>query len=399
MFSIKDLTESPNALARDYSLSHVDKRVLLVGHSHQASPDCSLEGQQEAWLWAANHVESRWDEALEKSWQVRQGFAELIHCEPERIALATSVHDLVIRFLSALPLDKRPRLVTTDGEHPSVSRQTARLSEMGIEVVVVPLEPAATVVARVEAQINDKTAAVLISSVFFETGQLAPELDTLVPHCAKHGAQLFVDAYQSVNVLSFSVRDYNLERAFIVAGGTKYCQLGDGIAFMHVPEGYKGRPWITGWFGNFDALEDNPAALPVSYGDNHALFDGSSYDPTAHYRACHVFDYLKKKELTPEFLHDVNHHQLHLLESMFRNYDFDPEVIRLTTEVQYLGGFISFISPHARRICQLLRDVGIHTDARKHWLRMGPAPYLCDEQLRDGMHGLEEAVRIIISGH
>ena len=232
MFTLEDLSRSPNALAVDYRHSHVEKRVMLTGHSHQASPDCCLKGQSEAWMWAAHHVEARWDEALEKTWAVREGFGELIHCDPERIALASSVHDLVVRFLSVLPLKKRPRLVTTDGEHPSINRQLYRAMEQGVEVVTVPMNPAASVVERVAAQIDDSTAAVFISSVFFETGHVAVELDTLVPSCQKHGCQLFVDAYQSVNVLSFSVRDYNLERAFIVVGATKYCHPGDGVAFI-----------------------------------------------------------------------------------------------------------------------------------------------------------------------
>jgi kynureninase len=165
---------------------------------------------------------------------------------------------------------------------------------------------------------------------------------------------------------------------------------------MHVPEGYKGRPWVAGWFGTFDALADNPASQPVMYGDDHQLFDGSSYDPTAHYRAVHVFDYFRKKELTPELLHDLNHHQLQLLEKHFKSCDFDPAVISLSNSVEYMGGFISFNTPFAQKICEMLRDVGIHTDWRKEWLRLGPAPYLSDEQLLDGICGLEEMVRRLI---
>lgn len=396
MYKLEDLAQSPNVLAQDYAQSHVDVRILLTGHSHQASPDCSLQGQKDAWLWAANHVEARWDEAFEKSLAVREGFAGLMHCEPERIALACSVHDFVVRFLSALPLGGKPRIVTTDGEHPSVNRQLYRSQEQGFEIVTIPIEPAADVVEKMKSAINDQTAAVFISSVFFETGHVALEMDTLMPVCQKFGAELFVDAYQSVNVLSFSIRDYNLERAFVVGGGTKYCQLGDGIAFMHVPEACTMRPWVTGWFGNFDVLEDNPAGKPIMYGDNHALFDGSSFDPTAHYRAAYVFDYFRKNHLSPEFLHDVNHHQLHLLKNEFQSFDFDPKVIKLSHDVEYSGGFISFKTPHARKLCEMLRDIGIHTDWRKQWLRMGPAPYLSDEQLEDGIHGLEEMVKTLL---
>jgi len=397
MLTVDQLRRSPNAIAADYRHSKVDARVLLTGHSHQASPDCSLQGQSEAWLMAARNIEARWDDALEQAMQVRTGFAQLIDCEPERIALAGSVHDLVVRFLSALPITPRRRkIVTTDGEHPSINRQLYRAQEAGFEIVTVTVEPVDSVVTRVQREIDDHTIAVFISSVFFETGQIAFEMDTLMPVCQRFGAQLFVDAYQTVNVLPFSLRESNLENAFVVGGGTKYCQLGDGIAFMHVPEFCNLRPWVTGWFGTFDALSDNPATVPIVYGDNHQRFDGSSYDPTPHYRAVHVFDYFRRKGLTPEFLHDVNRHQLRFMASAFRDFGLDPKIIRVTNSVEHLGGFLSFVTPHAQRLCEILRDVGIHTDYRKHWLRMGPAPYLNDEQLSDAMGGLEESLRHLL---
>ncbi len=346
MLTIEQLCQSPNILAADYSHSYIANEILLAGHIHQASPDCSLKGQEEAWRCTASQGEERWDCVFEKAGQVRAGYAELIHGRAENITLASSVHDLVIRFISSLPLHKRPRIVTTDGEHPSVLRQLIRLSEVGVQLEVVPVHPSATIVQRVEEQINDQTAAVCISSVFFETGHVALEMDTLLPVCQQHGVELFVDAYQSVNVLSFSIEEYNLGQAFVVGGGSKYCQLGDGICFMHVPYDCRLRPLITGWYGCFDSVLDNPAAQPISYGDGHSLFDGSSVDPTAHFRACHVFEYFREKGLSPEFLHDVNHHQLRLISSHFKSFDFDPEIIELTNEVEFLGGFISFSSPY-----------------------------------------------------
>jgi kynureninase len=393
MIKLADISQNPNQLAPHYQHSGVAARILLTGHSHQACPDVSLQAQSDAWMWAAKHVEARWDEALERTWRVREGFGKVIGAAPERIALASSVHDLVVRFLSALPLKQRPKLITTSAEHPSVNRQLMRLAEEGVEVCLVPASPASTVVDRIRGELDETTAAVFISSVFFETGEQALELDTLWPDCEKRGVELFVDAYQSVNVMPFLLEDYMLEGAFVVGGGTKYCQLGDGIAFMHVPAECKLRPVVTGWFGTFDSLEDNPASLPISYGDDCAVFDGSSYDPTAYYRAGMVFDFFEHLQLTQDFLYEVNRHQLMLLIEQFQRFDFDPRLIRLSTDFEYFGGFVSFDTPYARDLCTMLRDVGIHTDFRKNWLRMGPAPYLCDEQIIDGVLGLEEMVK------
>lgn len=398
--SLELLAASPNIIADDYSEAQVANRIMLTGHIHQPTPDCAKKGYEEHWNALNKYGEERLAMVFEKAWQIRAGFAELIDTKPDRLALDVSVHDLAIRFLSALPLRERPRIVTTDGEHPSVLRQLRRLKLEGIEVVEVAEEPASTVVDRVSRVIDDKTAAVMISSVFCDTGHQALELDILAPVCRQKGVQLFVDAYQSINVQEFSIKDYDLEDAFVVGGGAKYCQMGNGNCFMHIPDTKNWRPVITGWYGIFDPTQKNAAREPLTYAgeaEGYAAqrFDGSTYDAMPHFRGIHVFDYFKRNGLTPALLEDNNHRQLYLMANSIQSCDFDPKVICLSTDVEYMGGFISFRTPHAMKLSEQLRDIGVHTDYRQGLLRMGPAPYLSDEQLLDGIHALEECVRRI----
>jgi kynureninase len=72
---------------------------------------------------------------FEKANDVRRGFARLMDDSPGHIALVPNTHELVVRFLSALPLKKRPKLITTDGEVSHDPSQLDRLAEEGIEVV------------------------------------------------------------------------------------------------------------------------------------------------------------------------------------------------------------------------------------------------------------------------
>lgn len=389
---LQDLTQSPNKLAPAYTSSSVSQRIQLTGHTHQALPDVAQAAYQEHWDCLSKYGEERWDEVFDKAYTLREGFAAMIDDEAENIALASSVHDLFVRFLSILPLDKRPRVITTDSEPPSIGRQLARLSEEGIEVVAVASEPASDLVERLAAQIDDRTAAVCMSSVNYESGHQTLELDTLLPVCQKFGAELFVDAYQSINVLPFSLEDYNLHQAFVVGGGTKYCQMGSGNCFMHVPPGRNLRPVIAGWFGCFDPIYDNPAATPIAYADDASRFNGSTQDALPYFRACKVLEHFKQWNLTPDFLFDVNHHQLNLLAREFLALDLPKGKIHLPVDVEYMGGFLALKSPHARPLSEKMRDRGVHTDYRGHWLRLGPAPYLCDEQLEDSMLALTESV-------
>src|SRR5213078_345482 len=123
---------NPEELAKHYTRFRVSERILLTGHSHQAWPDVAFEAQQQAWLDAAEYVYDVWEKAFEKANEVRRGFARLLDDTPERIALAQNTHELVVRFLSALPLKKRPQLVTTDAEFHTIRRQLDRLAEEGI---------------------------------------------------------------------------------------------------------------------------------------------------------------------------------------------------------------------------------------------------------------------------
>ncbi|MEJ2342967.1 MAG: hypothetical protein P8Y10_12260 [Gemmatimonadales bacterium] len=391
----EELCGTPNPLAAEYSRFRVADRLLLTGHSHQAWPDRGFVGQQRAWLDAAELADEKWDRAFAKADRVRAGYARLLGDEPDRIALAQNTHELVLRFLSALPLRERPRVVTTDGEFHTIRRQLDRLDEEGLEVVKVPAHPAAGVGERLVSEIDDRAAAVLVSSVFFQTGHIAGGIGEVMLACGLHGAELLVDAYHSLNVVPFQLADEGVQDAFVVGGGYKYCQLGEGNCFLRVPGGREEmRPVVTGWFSEFSALEVPGAGGPVAYGRGPDRFAGSTYDPTSHYRAAEVFDCFEGWGLTPELLREVSRHQVGLLAERFDALDADPAVIDRDRSVDLadIGGFLALRTPHAAEICAALRERGVHTDYREDLLRLGPAPYLSQDQLIRAADALAEVL-------
>lgn len=395
MLEPADLRRHPSPLAGHYSRFRVADRLLLTGHSHQAWPDRGLEGQTQAWLDAAEHVDEKWERALATADRVRQGFGRLLDDADGHIALAPSTHDLVIRFLSALPLRERRRLITTDGEFHSIRRQLDRLVEEGLEVVKVPAHPAADLAERVAAALDDRTAAVLVSCVLFETAHIVPGLGHLLEACERVGAELLVDAYHALNVVPFSLQEQGLQRAFVVGGGYKYCQLGEGNCFLRFPKERRLRPAITGWFSEFSALTDRAEGGPVAYPEGPDRFAGSTYDPTSHYRAAAVFDLFEEHRLTPELLRAVSQHQVGLLAKRLDALDADPGLITRDRSVDLgdIGGFLALRSPRAGEICRRLREEGgVYTDFRGELLRLGPAPYLSDAQLHAAMDALEDVV-------
>src|SRR3990172_9316662 len=142
MPALSGLTRTPNALSPHYARFRVAERLLLTGHSHQAWPDVGFEGQVEAWTDAADLVDEKWDRAEAKAARVRRGFGALLGTADNEIVLGQNTHELVVRFLSALPLRERPKLVTTDGEFHTIRRQLDRIAETRlIDVVQVEADP------------------------------------------------------------------------------------------------------------------------------------------------------------------------------------------------------------------------------------------------------------------
>lgn len=386
----------PAALAKHYTRFRVSERLLLTGHSHQAWPDCGFDGQTQAWLDAAELVDDKWERAFAKASRVREGFAHLLRDIPDRIALGANTHELVVRFLSGLSLRERPRLVTTDGEYHTIRRQLDRLAEEGMDVVRVAAEPVDSLADRLARAVNDKTAAVLVSSVLFRSARLVPGLDRTLAACRRVGAELLVDAYHAVNVVPFELTSLRLEAAYVVGGGYKYCQLGEGNCFLRFPEDCRMRPVITGWFSEFALIAEASHNNRVQYGEGPARFAGSTYDPTSHYRAAAVFDFFTDRKLTPERLRATSQHQVGLLAKAFDALDLDPQIIRRdrSTPTEHIAGFLALTAPNAGDICRALHARGVFTDFRGDVLRLGPAPYLTDAQLHDAIDALGAAVQI-----
>jgi kynureninase len=392
--SIAVVIPTSSELARHYSRFRVTERVLLSGHSHQAWPDVSFDAQQRAWLDAAEFVDAKWDRAAEQAALVQAGFGRLLNDAAGTIALGENTHELVTRLLSALPLADRRTLIKTDGEFHSIRRQLERLGEAGLTIVTVSAHPVETLAERLAQTIDDRAACVFVSSVLYETAEIVPGLDLVARAADRCGATLLVDAYHHLNVVPFDIRSTGLETAFITGGGYKYCQLGEGNAFLRVPQGCRLRPVITGWFSEFASLEDQPAAGRVAYGEGAARFAGATYDPTSHYRAAAVFAFHDDQGLVPERLREISVRQVGLLKAGFESLDLDPrraEVVPMPTERR--AGFLAIRTTRAEELVRTLRAQNVFCDHRGGILRLGPAPYVSDEQLA---HAVEELRRAAV---
>jgi kynureninase len=375
---------SAEELAPYYSGFRVSERLLLTGHSHQAWPDVAREGVVEAWDDAALLVDEKWERAFEKADRVRDGFRLWLDEPGAEIALDQNTFGLVLRFLSALDLRRRPRLVTTSGEFHTLRRLLARLAEEELlDVVVVQARPAETLAERLAAETNERTAAVLVSAVLFEDSRIVPGLGELAAACAAQGAELLVDVYHALGCMPFPLAAQGLESAWVVGGGYKYLQLGEGNCFLRLPpQANELRPAFTGWFAEFAEMAAEKVPGTLEYPRGGMRFAGATYDPTSHYRAARVFDFFAEQGLTPEALR----------ESYLRQTAFLADRMDVREPREDFGGFLTVEIQNAEEVSRQLAVDGVMTDSRGRYLRLGPAPYVSEDQLAAAAAALRERV-------
>lgn len=383
-----------NKLAPHYSDFNVSKRILLSGHSHQAWPNVAKQGVLDCYQDAAKHVDEKWGAAFEKADQVRDFYRGLMGEPQAQIALGQSTHELILRFLSDLdsfksPTNKPTKIITTNGEFHSMRRQLDRLSELNIEVEVVDAFPTETLAARIIEKLDAHTSAVIVSAVFFATSEIFHDVSKVALAAKSLNVPCLVDAYHALNVVPFNLVQWQLESAFIVGGGYKYCQAGEGNCFMRIPANYHGEPIITGWYAEFELLDQAPNK--VSYGKGQSAFAGSTYDPTSHYRAAAVFEFFKQQGLTDTVLNDINKLQIATLWNGIAAMNLPEEVLALPKHgIENNAGFLSLTTPKASDWVSALNDRGILTDSRGDQLRFGPAPYLSNNQLSQALNAIED---------
>jgi selenocysteine lyase/cysteine desulfurase len=167
---------------------------------------------------------------------------------------AISIHPCISSALSvvaeSLDYSKRPRVVTTSLDFPTVAYQWLARGERGIEVVIVDSTDGTTVpLERLAAAIDHRTALVATSHVFFTSGAIQ-DIRSVAALAHAAGALLLVDGYQAAGQIPVEVE--SLEVDFYCSGGLKWLIGGSGIAFLYVRPGLEARlePAIAGWFGH-----------------------------------------------------------------------------------------------------------------------------------------------------
>lgn len=363
-------------------------QILLTGHSHQAWPDVARDGHLAAWDDAATMVDRKWERVFG---EIIPEFQRLVarrigSSRPKDLAIAPNTHELAYRLLSSFP--RSASVLTTDSEFHSLRRQLDRLSESGLRVIRVRVEdegPKARAFAErfVAAAERARPTLAALSYVFFTTSRLLVELEPILDALARLSIPVLIDVYHAFNVVDFSTDRWPGE-VFVVGGGYKYAQCGEGACWMLLPESAsKLRPRQTGWFARFESLD--AMEKEVQYGEGGLRFFGSTFDPTSVYRAVYVFRWMEEMGLSTSVLRAQSLRQTSAIIERFDALGLEKHGLVLRTPREARGGFIALAAPKARTLRDRLEWNGVHTDVRGELLRLGPAPYLGSEEIAKAM--------------
>lgn len=359
-------------LKKAYQRTFKGREELLhfAAHSHHPWPDCTRQAQTQYWDDSAKLLDQKWEYVIGTVLtQAKAHIARHIGLKnPESLAFAPNTHELAMRLLSCFDLSKPFRVLTTDSEFHSFSRQMRRFkSQPHITVDEVAVEPIATFEKRFIEKMNENAYDfIYLSHVFYNSGLMVSDLKKIAMNCQ---TTLVVDGYHAFGAVPFDLSEIE-DRLFYIAGGYKYAQSGEGACFMHVPSQCKLEPMNTGWWSDFSNMESPQGG--VRFGEAGWRFAGATMDPSGWYRFNAVMDLWKSQGIN---IDDIHRHVLKLKNQFYSSLG-DLKILTQDKVIQPLddfhqGHFTTFKLDNAQECAHRLIENGIIVDSRADRLRFG----------------------------
>lgn len=361
------------------ALGLAPNRLHFAAHSHHLWPDASFEGLIEAWDDANRHADKKWDRVFGDVVPEAQAHVaiELNLSDPDSVVFAPNTHDFLLRIFSGF--DKAPvRILTTDGEFHSLRRQGERWAEAGLaDITHVALEPFDSFADRfIEAAQGDDWDWIVLSQVFFKTGQIFDRLEDLAALARPNGPWVLVDGYHGFMATPTDLSAVE-DRIFYVTGGYKYAMSGEGAGILHAPPRFCPRPVNTGWFAEFGNLMGPPDG--IQYRGDAGRFWGATFEPTPLYRFNAVQRMLAREGLTTATISGHAYDLMRLFQQAVANGEAgalsQAELINPVGNEGPRARFLAFRHPKAQAWRQALIEADVVTDVRTDTIRFGFGVY------------------------
>jgi selenocysteine lyase/cysteine desulfurase len=363
-------------------LAGAPERLHFAGHSHHYWPDVTRDAMLACWDDAATYADSKWSHIFSEVVPKAQAHIArtLATGAPKQIVFAPNTHEFINRLISCFDTSRRSRILSTDSEFHSFGRQSARLLEAGrIELDSVPSQPIEDFAERFTRAAKEATYdLIFVSHVFFNSGQVVEDLPAFLSGLPGE-PMLVVDGYHGFCALPTDLGPV-AHRIFYLAGGYKYAQSGEGVCFMHVPEGCQLRPVDTGWFAYFPGLAAADRSQ-VQYSDDGMRFAGATIDVSGIYRFNAVMDLWQREGIDVPGIHA---YVRGLIDYFLARLDTFEHPLLQRSQLIYRPGaehghFLTFVLPSEQAAAVLtdgLAERQVVVDRRGDRVRIGFGMYL-----------------------
>jgi selenocysteine lyase/cysteine desulfurase len=319
-------------------------------------------------LWQSRGASAWYDVWWAALGELRTRYGRVIGADPAEIALAPSISVALSAVAEAIDYARRPKVVITSLDFPTVAYQWLAKARRGIDLVVV--ESPDTVSVPVEAiarAVDDRTALVATSHVYFTSGAIQ-DIKSIAEVAHRRGALCLIDAYQSVGQVPVDVRATGVD--ILTAGGLKWLLGGPGIVFLYVREEVARRlePAIAGWFGHRDQFAFDPHSLV--FHDDARRFELGTPSLAAVYAQLGGLEYVEEigvpaiRRATADLTED--------LIARARAAGFTPKV---AGEAAARSAIVMLPVPDPPAAVRHLADGGVIADARPGHVRLSPFFY------------------------
>ncbi len=203
---------------------------------------------------------------------LRRRLGTLLGVASDQIAFTTNTSQGVINIALCLPWRPGATVICFEGEFPAnVTPWQQAAKRHGLSLKMQPLQAfatdeAAALNALEEVLAHEDVQLVAVSSVQFQTGLRMP-IEAITKLCHRHGAEIFVDAIQSVGVIPTDLGALGVDYAS--GGGHKWLMGLEGTGWLYAhPERAKAlRPEVAGWLSHEDAISF------LFQGEGHLRYD------------------------------------------------------------------------------------------------------------------------------
>ena len=255
-YPVPPAVEHPELLKYRAEFPILQKKTYLNSCSLGALSQRSIDGLNEFMaMWNAWGAHAWYDIWLGEIAKVRQKFATLIGAQLHEVAIAPNVSTALSTIATGLDYGTRNNIVMADMDFPTLSYQWLVKERQGVECRFVESpDRVYTPPELFEREVDEKTALVATSRVFFTSGYIQ-DVRAVADIAHKKGAYLLVDDYQGTGQIPLDVTAQDID--FLVTGTLKWLMGGPGLALVYIREGLLPlvQPTVAGWFGHREQFE------------------------------------------------------------------------------------------------------------------------------------------------